>query len=455
MFWDKFKKNKEQKNEAAQEAPKAPASEFVYGVEETFKLKEGDDLIVVGRVKGTVRTGDAVYVSNPGNEEDGDIFLTTIKSMNINNNPVDEATDCLVALRLENGLKSGLIKTGSVAHSRGASAKDVHDAYVGSLGVVYVGLKKLDLSDEDLKDLSATKLGDIYNAFLVSTSSDPEKRVPFKEKIDRMMKALCEKLLASKEIYVVYNERTGEPHMFVKASRQENGDYMVSTPDIMVISKAYYPVFKDIYSQKGCELKLISNGEDGKGIYRELGRAFYINGACGVRFNTPGYAIGNTMLVDKPDFSDQPEINIPVSNPDLVRWMLLMGQMEEFDTEDKKTIYKIYYNFLNQEISNAKFLIPISGDLPKGDENGKAVLEKDTKISFPIRDGKDGRQTICVFTDWYRLRKVFDEKWGGMVQTLDGMIEVFDYSINASDHPAEGIYFSKTAYDLLKNRENK
>ena len=161
------------------------------------------------------------------------------------------------------------------------------------------------------------------------------------------------------------------------------------------------------------------------------------------------------MLVDKPDFSDQPEINIPVSNPDLVRWMLLMGQMEEFDTEDKKTIYKIYYNFLNQEISNAKFLIPISGDLPKGDENGKAVLEKDTKISFPIRDGKDGRQTICVFTDWYRLRKVFDEKWGGMVQTLDGMIEVFDYSINASDHPAEGIYFSKTAYDLLKNRENK
>ena len=351
MFWDKFKKNKETKTETAPEEPsvkQASAGDFVYGVEEIFKL-----------------------------------------------------------------------------------------------------------SDEDINDLTATQLSDIYMAFLVSTSSDPEQRVPFKEKIDRLMKALCEKILASKEVYVVYSERTGEPFMFAHTSKQEDGNFMVTPPDIIVISKAYYPVLKDVYSQNGFELKLISNGDDGKGIYNELGRAFYLNGACGVRFNALNFSIGNAVIVEKPDYSDQPEVNVPVSNPDLVRWMLMMGQIAELDTEDKKTIYGIYYNFLTLEIGKAKFLIPMSGDLPKGDENGKAVLEKGTKIGFPIREGKDGRQTICAFTDWYRLRKVFDEKWSGMIQSLDGMIEIFDYTINASDHPAEGIYFSKAAYDLLKSKENK
>ncbi|MBR1622361.1 MAG: hypothetical protein IJ675_00405 [Pseudobutyrivibrio sp.] len=40
-------------------------SEFVMGVEDIFHLKDSKELVVVGRLKGTVRPGDAVLVEIP------------------------------------------------------------------------------------------------------------------------------------------------------------------------------------------------------------------------------------------------------------------------------------------------------------------------------------------------------------------------------------------------------
>lgn len=35
--------------------------EFVLGVEDIFKLKNSTDLVIVGRVKGTVKPGDCIF----------------------------------------------------------------------------------------------------------------------------------------------------------------------------------------------------------------------------------------------------------------------------------------------------------------------------------------------------------------------------------------------------------
>ena len=51
-------------------------------------------------------------------------------------------------------------------------------------------------------------------------------------------------------------------------------------------------------------------------------------------------ASSDSALVQKPDFSNLPEIQVPVMNPDLVRWMLLMGQLDSPTTEDEEVIYK-------------------------------------------------------------------------------------------------------------------
>ena len=88
----------------------------------------------------------------------------------------------------------------------------------------------------------------------------------------------------------------------------------------------------------------------------------------------------------EPDYSNIPEISVPVTNPDLVRWMLLIAQLGQPATEEQKLIYKLYFRFLSIEMTKARFIIPTktSEDFPEPDENGKTVLKKDMQISLPV-----------------------------------------------------------------------
>ena len=81
-----------------------------YQVEDTFKLNIPQDLAVVGQIKGTVRTGDKVYVE--GSDED---VLILVKELNIFRTKVKSATDTAVALYLENGAEYGISK-GTILH---------------------------------------------------------------------------------------------------------------------------------------------------------------------------------------------------------------------------------------------------------------------------------------------------------------------------------------------------
>ncbi len=47
-------------------------------------------------------------------------------------------------------------------------------------------------------------------------------------------------------------------------------------------------------------------------------------------------------------------------NPDIVRWMLLMGQMDKPTTDDEEVIYKLYYKFFSAAMPKAKLLIPLN-----------------------------------------------------------------------------------------------
>ena len=76
-----------------------------YKVEDTFRLNNSDDLVVVGQINGTVRTGDKVSIEgSDGND------LILIKGMEIFRTRVNIATNTKVALCLENGTKYGNLK---------------------------------------------------------------------------------------------------------------------------------------------------------------------------------------------------------------------------------------------------------------------------------------------------------------------------------------------------------
>ena len=97
-----------------------------------------------------------------------------------------------------------------------------------------------------------------------------------------------------------------------------------------------------------------------------------MNGACGIEINSEEIGIGAGKLVSPPDYANTPEIQVPVTNPDLERWLLLIGQLDTPDTEDKKLIYKLYYRFMSRELLNAKLIIPIKtdGETLVADANG-------------------------------------------------------------------------------------
>lgn len=430
------------------------SSSFVYGVQDTFKLLNSNDLVVVGRVKGTVYPGMAVYVSNLG-DDNGSILVTTVLGLEINKSPVDSATDCLVALKLEAGQKVD-IKIGSIVHTRDISTKEAHDAYISALGDVYVLRKNLVLSDGEIVSMSITDCAEtwrLFNWFHSKNSSNEseEEKLENRKKIEKLANALCKKILTADEIYTVFNKATGEPHMFSHTINQEDGSYMCTPPDIMIISKAYSKLYEDMYSADKYEIRKIDNGENKEGIHSFLGNTFYLNGACGVAILSEQTAIDASKLVPKPDYGDTPQINIPVTNPDLMRWMLLIGQLGNPETPDTEIIYKLYYRFMSIEITKAMFVIPMQteGEVPTADKNGITALNQEQQLKFPIMKGKYNRDAVHMFTDWKRLHMVYGPEWNGFLQPISAMIDVFDCAINATKYPAAGCYISKDMYEEM------
>ena len=455
--------NAEPKEESkvTMEQKQSPQEEsFVYGVEDVFRLKDSNDLVVVGIVKGTVKPGMAVYVSNIG-DDNNVTLLTTVQGLEIQGKPVETATDCPVALRLQMGNKSN-IKIGSVVFTRNRSVSDVHQAYINAIGNAYVAMRKLEFSEKVTEFMSIADMVETWRLFswkqsqMAGTDSEAEKEAS-RNKIEKLAEALIAKILNAEEIYVVYNKRTGEPHMFSRTIDKKDGTYMCTPPDILVIPKAYAHMYENTYSQGDYELKKIENGEDKKGIYNFFGSTFYLNGACGIDIIGPQTAIDASKLVPPPDYSNTPKINIPVTNPGLVRWMLLMGQLGEPDSPDKETILKLYHNFFLQELSKATLLIPMKkeGEVPAPDENGQTVLKEDLKIQFPTMKGKHDRDAVRMFTDWKRLRMEYDDSWSGMLQPVSGMIDIFDCAINATKYPEAGCYINKEMYELAVSKSGK
>ena len=158
------------------------------------------------------------------------------------------------------------------------------------------------------------------------------------------------------------------------------------------------------------------------------------------------------MLVKKPDYEGVPVTNIPVTNPDLVRWMLLIGQMDSpKDNEETALIFKLYYRFMGIEMTKAKFIIPMKhdGGAVKKDEKGNTVTDKDFQFGIATMKGKGSKDAVIMYTDWRRLRSEYGKEWDGMVHTMSGMIDMFDCAVNPTRFPAAGSYITKEMYDSI------
>ncbi len=453
----KFGKNKEVEAEnVIQDSSKQEevTASFVMAAKEAFKLLNSENVIITGQVKGTARVGAVVCLSNPGADDDEIIEVKIGAIETAPQKRVSEATDCDVTLYIENGKQYPLRKA-TVLFTKDCSAEEVRSAYINSLGDTYILKQKLEFSDEDLAQLSIVDCAEIWRMFIwfrmnVLKVQSEEEDQEYNSRMQRLVAALCGKIMEAEEIYCLFNKATGEPHMLSRTLKEEES-YSCTPPDILIFAKAYEPAIKNNFSEEKFEVRKIEAGENKQGIYNFLGSIFYLNGAHGVQVLFEQNVIPAGMLVPMPDYDSVPEQHRPVTNPNLLRWMLLIGQMGEINGGDKELIYKLYCHFMSKEMVKAKFLIPMqsSGNAQqKG--TGKADVKKAEALKFPTMAGKDGGRAVQIFTDWRRLRMMYGEKWNAMVYSIEDIIEEFDCAINVGPFPRAGGYISKDMFEQMK-----
>jgi len=429
------------------------------GVLDLFPMKETNQLLIVGSLEGSIKVGDQLQFCNPDQGMDT-LGTVEVKKLSSQNKDADSLTDEVLAHLVVDRLPSlDKLKKGSVLFSSGVEEEQKLSSYSDALYRAFVAIQEGQLTNEDYLAASLDDSVEILRLFLwkCRQNQETESEESYQantRKLERLAEIVKDKLLAVDSVYAVYSEKTGEPYLFSTTYDRGEEGYLCTDPMIMLLTPSWYRQFKEtIDSRPNSVVKLIENTEDKKGIENFLGTAFYLNGALGAIFNSKEVSISASALVQKPDFSNLPEIQVPVMNPDLVRWMLLMGQLDSPTTEDEEVIYKLYYKFFSEAMLKAKFLIPLDAASEFKDdsqEGSSFVLEKDSSFNIPVKEGKDGRNSVPVFTDWKRLRMVFDEKWNGMIEEAGGMIEGFDYAINPTEYYEAGAYVSLTAFKEMQ-----
>lgn len=449
----------------AQKEREESKNEACIGVLDLFPMKETNQLLIVGSLEGSIKVGDQLQFCNPDQGMDA-LGTVEVKKLSSQNKDADSLTDEVLAHLVVDRIPSlDKLKKGSVLFSSGVDEEQKLSSYSDALYRAFVAIQEGQLTNEDYLAATLDDSVEILRLFLwkCRQNQETESEESYQSntrKLERLAEIVKDKLLEADAVYAVYSEKTGEPYLFSTTYDRGEEGYLCTDPMIMLLTPSWYRQFKEtIDSRPNSVVKLIENTEDKKGIENFLGTAFYLNGALGAIFNSKEVSISASALVQKPDFSDLPEIQVPVMNPDVVRWMLLMGQLDSPTTEDEEVIYKLYYKFFSMAVPKAKFLLPLeaaSGLSEGGQESNSFVLEESAKFNIPTGEGKNGRNSVPVFTDWKRLRMVFDEKWNGMIESAGNMIEFFDYAINPTEYHEAGAYVSLTAFrDMQKLSEEQ
>jgi hypothetical protein len=435
------------------------------GVLGFFPMEEKGELLIAANLEGSLKVGDCLQFCNPDQGMDA-LGSVVVKKLSCHKEDIEALNDEeLVYLEVDKVPSLDKLKKGSVLYSQGVEEEKRSSTYGYALYRAFVTIQEGKVGDEDYQTLSLEDSIEILQAFLwdCRQNQETESEESYQantRKLERLAEIVKDKLLVADSIYAVYSEKTGEPYLFSTTYDRGEEGYLCTDPMIMLFTPRCYHRFKEtIDSRPKSVVKLIENTEDKKGIENFLGAAFYLNGALGAFFNSKEVSIAASVLVPKPDFSDLPEIQVPVMNPDVVRWMLLMGQLDSPTTEDEEVIYKLYYKFFSMAVPKAKFLLPLeaASGFPEGSQEANSfVLEESAKFNIPTGEGKNGRNSVPVFTDWKRLRMVFDEKWNGMIENAGNMIEFFDYAINPTEYHEAGAYVSLTAFrDMQKLSEEQ
>ena len=408
----------------------------VFGVEEILPTpNDSEDLVVIGLVRGTIHVGDEVIITNLGSDNDKAAKAVISALEDANKGQVKKASGDNVVVTIKDGKKHNVYK-GTVLHSEGVSEDKLRASYLYAIINAFLFWQNGILMDEDRRRFSIADLIEIWRQSIhfCDTQASDENYEYYFEKIIILMEQVRATLLTLDEIYAVYSVKTGEPALFISSTRNKDGSLEPAETMVRLIPTAYKE--KITYPDE-FELRCIENGLNKDGILNFLNEVIFLNGAEGIEFVSDKTSINAKALVKAPDLEGMREVDKPIMNPDVVRCLLMLGQIGDTTTlgkRDRDFLSKLYLNRLTEALKTARFIVPIKveGELPKPNEKGETSFAEDVKYELAMKELKDNKKAVPIFTDWKRFNEEYGDGWRGLLQPLGGPLIPHPVLINGT-----------------------
>ena len=408
----------------------------VFGVEEILPTpNDSEDLVVIGLVRGTIHVGDEVIITNLGSDNDKPAKAVISALEDANKGQVKKASGDNVVVTIKDGKKHNVYK-GTVLHSEGVSEDKLRASYLYAIINAFLFWQNGILMDEDRRRFSIADLIEIWRQSIhfCDTQASDENYAYYFEKIIILMEQVRATLLTLDEIYAVYSVKTGEPALFISSTRNKDGSLEPAETMVRLIPTAYKE--KITYPDE-FELRCIENGLNKDGILNFLNEVIFLNGAEGIEFISDKTSINAKALIKSPDLEGMREVDKPIMNPDVVRCLLMLGQIGDTTTlgkRDRDFLSKLYLNRLTEALKTARFIVPIKveGELPKPNEKGETSFAEDVKYEVAMKELKDNKKAVPIFTDWKRFNEEYGDGWRGLLQPLGGPLIPHPVLINGT-----------------------
>ena len=411
----------------------------VFGVEEILPTpNDSEDLVVIGLVRGKIHVGDEVIITNLGSDNDKPAKAVISALEDANKGQVKKASGDNIVVTIKDGKKHNVYK-GTVLHSEGVSEDGLRASYLYAIINAFFFWQNGKLMDEDRRRFSIADLIEIWRQSIRFCDDSAAQHshgthAYYLEKIILLMEQVRAKLLTIDEIYAVYSVKTGEPCLFMSSTRNQDGSLEPSELRVRLIPAAYKEKFT--YPDEFV-LRRIENGPDKDGILNFLNEVIFLNGAEGIEFISEETSISAKALMKDLDLEGMREVDKPIMNPEVVRCLLMIGQIADTTTlgkADRDFLSNLYLNRLTEALKTARFILPIKveGELPKPNENGETSFAEDVKYEVAMKELKDNKKAVPIFTDWKRFNDEYGEEWRGLLQPLGGPLIPHPVLINGT-----------------------
>ena len=180
-------------------AETSASESFLFGIEDIFHLKTENEVVVVGKVKGTIKPGYKASVINPGDDEQaaGSVVFSELE---INHKKVNSATDTVVGILIT--IPEGFpLKIGSVFYSEGSSDPDIYKAYINALSASYFGFRHLVIEPDNLKKMSIGDIAELWCFVMHVIRTNKDMPEPTRKEIYGKIGPIADELAAAGELH--------------------------------------------------------------------------------------------------------------------------------------------------------------------------------------------------------------------------------------------------------------